>query len=247
MRRDIVLVLTLIILLVLVFVVRPISSEWHYVVNAPAGELIYASGFDGFNDEWEEALGRKSAQITDGVMQLEVGEPNDGLFAPAFPYFTDFDLTIDAQAISGPIDNAFGVVFRLQDPRNYYVFLISSDGYYSVERAVDGDRKVISTWIQDASIGLGLDAVNTIRVLAIGDTFHFFVNDVPLHLCIPDSIEGTSTYRAGECVGGQMLDAFVDDAHDAGRVGVTALTFNAPDVIVNFDNLVIYSPDETRE
>ena len=89
------------------------------VLSGAPGELLYAAGFDGFLDEWTLYDGQQRATVTDGALQLTVRDANKGAWTSARHIFADFDLRVEASAIAGPVDNAFGVVFalksRLQD------------------------------------------------------------------------------------------------------------------------------------
>ncbi len=50
--------------------------------------------------------------------------------------FSDLDLRVTMQQIAGPVDeNQYGVVFRYRDAENFYVFRITSDGYYSLAKS----------------------------------------------------------------------------------------------------------------
>jgi len=238
-------------------VLRQQAPTWRYTLSGEAGELLYAAAFDEtFADEWEQAQGRESAELIDGALRVSIGVDGDGVFAPALPDFADFDVSVDALPLEGPLDNGFGVLFRLQDPANYYALFISSDGYYKVERVVDGVARDISTWIpsealrvvDDANGSFTVDAgeaqPNTLRVVARGDTFRFYVNGTPLELCIPNAPDGKSTYVAGACVDGEMRAEWVDESHAAGRIALGAVTTptGGAGVVVAFDNLLVYAP-----
>jgi hypothetical protein len=251
------LLLALVAVLASIHTLYTLSASWRFTLATRPGELAYAAGFDGFSDEWEQSSGRRAAEIADGVMRLSVEAEDSGVFTPALPVLEDFDLTVTARAVGGPVDNSFGVVFRLANPRSYYAFYISSDGYYKVERSVDGVQKELSNWIASDAIRLADDADgsgtidtgeavdNVLRVVADGDRFQFYVNGTRLALCIPDDPNAASTYSAGTCFGGQMRDTLIDSALAAGRIGLGAATTptGGPGVIVEFDNLVVFGPD----
>lgn len=235
------------------------APTWRYTLSGTAGTLLYATAFDDtFADEWEQAQGRESAELIDGALRVSIGVDGDGVFAPALPDFTDFDVSVDALPLEGPIDNGFGVLFRLQDPANYYALFISSDGYYKIERVVNGIARDISTWIpsdalrvvDDANGSFTVDAdeaqPNTLRVVARGDTFRFYVNGTPLELCIPNESDGKSTYVAGACVEGTMRAELTDASHASGRIALGAVTTatGGAGVVVAFDNLLVYAPSD---
>ena len=256
MRRLLVLIVLGLIFAALLALSRSRASWQHYVVSGDAGSLLYAATFDGgadsgFNGEWEQYAGRLSTQIDGGQLRVSIGEAGKGAYSVATPYFGDFDLRVAAQAVDGPIDNGYGVVFRLQNKDNtsfdddsYYLFLISSDGYYRVTRVLDGSEQILSDWIDSPLIQQGLNAVNQLRVVARGDRFQFYVNDAPVQLCIPDDPDAISTYSGGTCIGGAMVDALTDNAIPDGQIGVTAKATSSGggDVVAAFDNLLVYAP-----
>ena len=258
MRRIHVLIVLVVIFAALLMFSRSVAGWQHYVVAGDAGMLLYSASFDGgstdgFNGDWSQYPGRLSAQITDGQMQISIGAEQAGAYSVALPHFGDFDLRVNAQAVAGPIDNSYGVVFRLQnkdnsllEDDNYYLFLVSSDGYYQVSRAIDGKQKELSTWIQSAAVKQGLNTVNLLRVIARGDQFHFFINDQPVSLCIPDDPTAQSTINpvSGECMGGAMKEMLTDDTIPNGQVGVVAKSTDTggAGVVAAFDNLLVYVP-----
>jgi hypothetical protein len=239
--------LILILLVAGAFFASRALADWRYIVPDAPGTLLYATGFDAADTagDWEQAQGRLSAQITDGVMRLDVGTPSEGVFAPLRWYFSDFDIRVQTTAIEGPENNSYGVSFRQSDLNNYYYFLISSDGYYQVNRVVNSVTKELSTWILSDVIPIGIGKTNQIRVVGRGDQFQFYINDQLMELCIPDDPEAKSTYveATGACMEGQMLTTLTDDAHAYGRVGLVVETLDEPDVVVDFDQVVIYSPE----
>lgn len=220
------------------------AAGWRFIVPDAAGVLLYATGFDAASDEWDEADdGRRLAQVRDGVLHLALDDASDSVYAPLRWSLHDFDLTVDATAVDGSENNGFGVIFRQQDARNYYYFLISSDGYYQLSRVVNDTARKMSNWIPSDAIQTGLDETNQIRIVARGNQFEFFVNGEALALCIPDSPDAESTYDefVGECIGGQMLTTFTDELLTYGKVGLMAQSLD-DSTTITFDRLVIYSP-----
>jgi hypothetical protein len=253
------------------------------VLTAPAGDVLYAAGFDGFEDEWQQYEGRLKSQIAEGALTLTVDETDKTNYSLASPVFGDFDMQVEASPIDGPIDNAYGVIFRFQKDANtcdmplkalcdlaevdlfavplrlmfrpssdsadgYYMFLISADGYYSVWKAIETtggtEAKRVSTWIASDLVRQGLDATNTLRVVAQGDTFQFYINGEQVALCLPDNPEAASTYSGGECKDGQMLFGLTDSDYATGQIGMAAQSTlsGGAGVAVQFDNLIITSP-----
>ncbi len=252
MRRLLVLIVLGLIFAALLALSRSRASWQHYIVSGNAGSLLYAATFDGgatdgFNGEWDQYAGRLSTQIDGGELRVSIGEAGGGAYSVAAPYFGDFDLRVAAQAVEGPVDNGYGVVFRLRDHDNYYLFLISSDGWYQVSRVLDSQPLVLSDWIESPAINQGLNTVNDVRVIARGDQFRFSINgeDVVLCLATGDTPTGQAIYNAGtgECMGGNVSDTLADNSIPNGQIGVTAQATSDAGVVAAFDNLLVYAPE----
>ncbi len=255
--RRIVGLLFLIALLAVAFGVNRLTSNWHYVVPVEAGQVAYIATFDDSADDWDLYEGILSAQIVNGGrLQLKAGDVNSGPFSSSHPHFADFDVRTEAIPVAGPLDNGYGIIFRLQDQDNtnpsddsYFWFMISSDGYYQVMRVLDGQQKIISDWIPSPAIQGGLGVSNWLRVVAVNDQFTFYINGQPAFLCLPDNPEGASTYNEllGGCVSGQMVSALADSTIPSGRLGVIVHAYDEPGVVVDFDHFVVYGPDPVTE
>jgi hypothetical protein len=263
-------------------------QNWQPTLSASDGSVLYAAAFDGFMDEWQQYNGRLSANIQDGALVLKADELASNPFSLATPILSDFDLSVTATVTAGPLDNGFGVIFRLQDgvvgcdmplqilcdlaeidafgvvlrllfrpisdrATGYYYFMVSSDGYYALFKATQVGNSTqaerVSTWIPSEAIQQGIGAQNTVRVLAQGDTFQFFINGQAVNVCIPDDPTAQSTRNpyTGECVGGKLLDTYVDNTFTSGKIGMIirspeTITGNFEAVTVAFDNLIIISP-----
>jgi hypothetical protein len=242
--------LILIAALVITFALSRLTSSWHYVLPVEPGQVAYVATFDHLIEDWNQYGGRLEAQVADGVLRLNVGDIGSGPFSTTRQHFADFDMRVQATAREGPEDNGFGVIFRLQDGDNstpaddrYYLFIISSDGYYEVKRVIGREEKLLSAWIESPLINLHIGATNWLRVIARGDRFQFFINDQPVQVCVPNNPEGESTYFMGECVDGAMQDTLMDSTIPNGQLGVVALSLAEPGVVVEFDNVLVYGPE----
>lgn len=252
MRKAILPIVLFIILLALLRI-NSQAIDWHYVLAGDPGDVLYTATFDDLIDDWKQYEGRMQANVANGVLILQSSTTGAGSYSEVRQYFGDFDLRVEARAVGGPLNNGYGVIFRLQDKGNesfaddsYYLFLVSSDGYYQVRRVVDGNDRELSAWIPSdlVNIGVGPDAAsNWLRVIAQGDQFRFFVNGQPVQLCVPDRPDGISTYDDinGICLG-QMQDVLVDDNIGYGQIGVGIQSFDEPGVVVEFDNILITAP-----
>lgn len=212
-----------------------------------AGELLYATTFEDFNDEWDLPEGRQSAEIIDGELVLSEGTAAlDTAFYTRLDSrkFSDFDLQVVTRHVSGDIDNSYGVIFRWRDFDNYYRFEISSDGFYRLSKTEAGSTETITQWIESENIRQGEGAQNLLRITAQNDAFRFFINEQPALLCTKgDNREPLVNPLTGECISNDWEETFTDDSFRQGRIGLLVGTTQGTDitqpVIIGFDNLVL--------
>lgn len=248
------------------------------VIGVP-GDLLYVATFDNYLDEWDLYSGQQSATIAEGRLRLALSSAQTASWSATRHHFVEYDISVVARAVGGPIDNAFGVVFAMRDPSqgacdlpavilcgigqssallsaalrqvlepaagpHYYAFLISSDGYYALERIVAGAREALSAWIPSPSINQDLGTQNEIRVIAQASELKFFVNGVQAMLCIPEAPGASSTYSNGECIGGRMVGGLRASEPLHGQLGLIAQATQTGGggVVVDFDNVTVFSP-----
>ncbi|MCC7447151.1 MAG: hypothetical protein IT324_07030 [Anaerolineae bacterium] len=209
-----------------------------------AGELLYATTFDAYNEEWSREIGQMSAQVTDGNLVVSIDARNDGTYSVLNHDFTDFDARIDAKRITANDEyNELGLLFRYRDRDNYYMFKIRGDGFYRVERRKDKQVEVLSEWHASPAILIGLNTVNQLRVVGKGDHFQFYINDQPLTLCPSGPGKQKSTWNGDQCLSNnkQTSPELVDNTFDYGRIGA-GVRVDVPGIQVVFDNVLVYGP-----
>ncbi|MEM6529660.1 MAG: hypothetical protein AAF653_15280 [Chloroflexota bacterium] len=249
MRRYLLLILSIVFLL-FVLLLRSNEDGLRYVVpNRPAA-VLYATTFDDgmFGADWsQQDRTGGTVEVADDALSLtfaEVVPRRERLRSTTTYLFSDFDYSVDAAATAGPLNNSYGVVFRQFDEQTYYLFMVSSDGFYSVWRELPQGFIALSTWIPSEAINQGVDGeTNRLRVTAQGDTFRFYVNNEPLLLCIPDDPDGESTYTT-ECIGGTMQETLTDDNIPVGGLGVAIETIIDGGMAAQFDNAVVVGVPE---
>ena len=131
---------------------------------------------------------------------------------------------VEGQVISGSSETAYGLVFRAEDSaRNFYYFLVSSDGYYSIggcmEECVDNQFIPIAPemWILTDTITPNANDRHTLRVEADGSVLAYFI----------DGVE---------------IGRFTDTTLAAGDIGLFVQTFDSG-ATVAFDNLTFTPSD----
>jgi hypothetical protein len=210
------------------------------------GELVYATTFDTYNDQWTQYEAQSGHVVRDGALYINLDQVG-AVYADLDRTFTDFDMTVNASWVQTP--NAFsqiGVYFRLQDTRNFYVLSLRGDGGYQVSAVRDGVEDVISLFHYTPAIRTELNAVNRIRIVAKGGDFTFAVNDQPLGLCLKgtDRRSVWQNFKVDDCLSGSktISSSMTDSTFGAGKIALGALA-NDPGVLVTFDNLVVVGPE----
>ncbi len=188
-----------------------------------SGGALFADDFSGEQDcGWVE-YNQGGAVVTteDGVMKISTSSPGQIWWTNPERSFDDVIINVRASQISGVDDNAYGVICRYQDEQNFYLFLISGDGYYAIGKYAGTDVPLSyltpdGQYQQSDLINQGI-ASNDIQASCIGNQLSLAVNGQPL-LTVTDS-----------------------DLH-AGDVGLAASALQQGTVEVSFDDLRVFAP-----
>lgn len=128
----------------------------------------------------------------------------------------DFLLEVDTQQLAGPNDQGFGLLFRFVDGQNYYRFLVTQTGYFTVQKFVAGIGTDLMPWTQTSALNLAAESTNRLALLVDGSQITLLIN---------------------EQVVGQIADAVLLDEATSGAIGLTVSSSDTPGVHVAFDNL----------
>jgi hypothetical protein len=145
---------------------------------------------------------------------------NLGLFwSTAGRNFDDGVYTVEATQLEGPLDNGYGMLFRVDDETDsFYMFEVSGDGYVWIGRCENGcdEEQVLieDGWFASEAVNQGLDTPNELRVRAEGANMIFSVND-------------------------QEVGRVTDDAFSEGDIGIMVETLGQGEVLVAFDNFTV--------
>ncbi len=171
---------------------------------------------------WTVDTGRNPARfIADGTLVIQVADPDQLLWVPHNQTFADFYLEVDTAHVEGPLDNLIGIVFRLQDNQNFYLFAISSDGMFSAGKYVGDKWQSLVEWQPADAIETGEGSENRIGLLAVGDQIVFLINN-------------------------EELARVQDRTFTKGKIGLLAGSNVEGGVVVAFDNVWLWSAAATR-
>ena len=181
---------------------------------------------DSFNDTacgWDEYdEDGASGGYGTGNFVISVRQPHTSAVAVPGARFSDVLVQAQVQHARGSADNNLGLLCRYQDLNHFYAFLISSDGYYAIVRAMGGANMTVLSGdgvhlLPSEAIRTDPGSTNEIRALCQGDTLTLYVN-------------------------GKQLASVVDSQLAAGDVGFIASAYGEAPVEVHFDNLIVLDP-----
>ena len=186
-------------------------------------DFLFADDFNGEQDcGWATYnRGGGAAAIENAAMQLSVSQPGQIWWTNPGRNFDDVVINAEARHASGPNNNACGLICRYQNEENFYVFLVSGDGYYAIGKYQSGSETVtyltLDAQFQPSdAINQGV-ASNEVRASCIGSQLSLEVNGVAV--------------------------ASVSDAtFVTGDIGVAASTLQPGSLVVEFDNVLVTAP-----
>jgi hypothetical protein len=116
----------------------------------------------------------------DGGLSIQVKVIDRAAWTVLDRKFKDVVVSVDATPVGGPDDNAYGLVVRHVDDRNFYRFEISGDGYFAVQAPTGAfGWEPLVNWTESPAIHKGRET-NRLKVECRGATMTFYANDVEL-------------------------------------------------------------------
>lgn len=169
------------------------------------------------NGQWTVTADEsKTYSYNDRTFRIEVHQPNTFTWSQsAQTESANMLVETDVTYFSGPEEAEFGLLFRYVDQHNFYAYIISSLGTYSLWKQVDGTWEQLLPWTASEAIVTGTEATNRIGVLADGNEITLVVNDVG----VAQTIDNTFSH---------------------GQVGIAVGSTAETGPIVLFDNLDLW-------
>jgi hypothetical protein len=176
----------------------------------------FSSNINNWN-VWENEAGSAVSYFQQGLIFL-VNIPQYDYISIPNGTFGNVRIEATVNKLTGSDDNDFGIICRYQNEKNYYGFIISSDGYYGIIKVKDGEYELLSSKsLQFNSVIQTGNEYNHLRVDCIGNTISSYVNDTKLaEVTDPDFLNG--------------------------HVGLIAGSFSNPGVAILFDNFLVLKP-----
>jgi len=187
--------------------------------SAGAGQVLFQDDFSRSLSGWDrhhDAVYEADYHLD--LYAIQVNPANTDAWSTPGLNFGNVLVQVEASKAEGTDDNLFGVICRYQDPRNFYFFVISSDGYAGIGVNKEGRRQLLSgeALLPSTAVRQG-QAGNVVRADCLGYDLRLYINGVLV-----------AEAQAAEW--------------PAGDVGMIAGTYDTPGVRIYFDNFSVVQP-----
>ncbi|RMD55610.1 MAG: hypothetical protein D6835_00405 [Candidatus Thermofonsia bacterium] len=160
--------------------------------------------------------------VQNGVFDLTVKADDLFIWTTAGKTFSDGIYEVEATPIDGPLNNGYGMLFRVDNEHNnFYLFKISGDGYVWIGKYQNGGATlddivplVGDWWFESTAVNQGLNVTNHLKVQAEGANLIFYVNN-------------------------QEVGRVTDNSFTSGDIGLMVETLGLGGVRVTFDNFKV--------
>jgi hypothetical protein len=206
-------------ILILLIALTACQSAFIADLVTQSGQALFHDDFSDPTDGWPEATDTTgSLGYSQGAYRIIVESAGYDLWAVSRQLYGDVQVEVDTARLAGTPDNRFGLICRYQDAENFYVFIISSDGYYAIAVIQNGTSALLGQEMMayNAAIIHG-DGPNHIRFDCIGNTLTGYVN-------------------------GQLVAVADDSIFSSGDAGILAGAFDEGGVEISFDNFQVIKP-----
>ena len=158
-----------------------------------------------------------AADYEDGVYRIRVNQANADVWASPGLDLADARIEVDAIKVGGDRNNRFGILCRVS-PGQFYIFLVSSDGYYGIGKVIDNQYQLLGSaaLLQNEFIPKG-SAYLHLRVDCVEDLLRLFVN-------------------------GEKIAEVRDQDLRSGDIGLAAGAYTANGADILFDNFQVFQP-----
>ena len=188
-------------------------------LQGPRGSVLFQDDFSDPNSGWDRFSypGEGSADYVDGGYSFIMDDSEYLWWATPGVSFISAVVDVDVELMRGTEDNAFGVVCGYRETGDFYVAVITSDGYYGFYQMTDDGEIVAENGFQ------------------ISDAIHLGgqKNHLQVH-CLKDRIVLN--------INGQKVNQMTGLDILPGQIGFWAEMFEDVPTEIRFDDLVVTAP-----
>jgi len=191
-----------------------------FIAACGASDQVWHEPFDAVGTWQLSSDAAADVAIAEGQLTIHVFEPGQIAWASAGRAFGDFTLTVQTTQVSGPADNEYGVLVRMQEDAQFYAFSISGDGYVRAAAydEASGWQVLGQDWFLSEGVNSGANT-NILEVEARSTHYVFRVNKQEVLRVETGAMENSPLKK--------------------GDIGLYAGAFSEADVWIAFDALVV--------
>ncbi|MCJ7695363.1 MAG: hypothetical protein MUO40_08025 [Anaerolineaceae bacterium] len=178
--------------------------------------ILFQDDFSKVKSGWDRWTGDEgSTDYLNGNYRIHVTRSNWDQWATPYLNFQNVTIEVDTTKVSGTDDNNFGIICNYISSDQFYMLLISSDGYYAIQKNTPAGYVILSSdyFLASDLINQG-NATNHIKADCAGGRLTLSVN-------------------------GSLLSEVTDFDYISGDVGLLAGCFDEADTEIVFDNFVV--------
>lgn len=202
----------------------PVQASATFQIGSEQGlkdsVILYGDDFTNQTSGWQTENNYRGSYVAyeHQGLRIFVNEAQYDFWSTSGYRAGDARIAVDASKLGGPDDNYYGVICRLVDNKNFYAFLISSDGYYGILKVKEGLYHLISGSHMDFSDQINIGrGTNRVRGDCIGTNLILYVNGV-------------------------QFVQIQDEDFSNGKTGLIAGSHDLIGVDILFDNFKVYQP-----
>jgi hypothetical protein len=205
--------------------VVPNSEPEVTVINVPPPTLmpglLFIEEFTDAASGWPvETTETSVTEYADGGYRITLNAPESRVVSTVGPTLGNVRILVDAVLVDGGLDNYYGLMCRYLDGGNFYMGLITSDGFYAIVKYQEGAPTFLSSDRFQESIVINQgNSLNLMEMSCIGSQISLTVN-------------------------GQQIALVEDDGISAGDVGMVVGTISAESTSILFDNFTLYLEED---
>jgi hypothetical protein len=137
--------------------------------------LLYAEDFSQDSNWPQDATAEREFATVDGEYRIRILQAQWLDVAFANGDFSDCIIETDAIQKENRTDTDYGLFFRVQDPENYYVFRVASNGQFALRKKVGGTGSALIDWTDSPAIRID-GATNRLSVHCQENRFVLSIN-----------------------------------------------------------------------
>jgi hypothetical protein len=186
------------------------------------GPKLTLDGFDSSGKPQEAENEIKTMFYSSGEYRFIIKHETYYWWSDYQSIHSNFVPEVDGRVVQGEKPGRYGLVFRLVDNDNYYLYRVDNKACCRRSKLVKDESEMLIGWTHSPHIGTG-DSVHRLSVVARGQEVSLYVN-------------------------GQLLETVADGLFEQEELGLAVVggvgSYEDPPVEIAFDNLTVWSVGE---